>query len=214
MKVKIGDRFGRLVILSREENRGSSARWLVRCDCGKEKTIWQQQITGGNRRFTKSCGCLALELNKTRNLKHGACRSGQVTALYGIWVAMRGRCRNPNAAGYATHGGRGISVCKQWESFEQFAEDVGIRPSSLHSLDRINNDGNYEPGNVRWATEAQQQRNTRRNRFVKIGHERLCLTDAAKRLGIARSTLRRRLRVMSEEDAVRCGKYQRPSHAR
>jgi hypothetical protein len=107
---------------------------------------------------------------------------------------MRDRCRNPKHRAYKNYGGRGITVCERWNSFENFYADVGDRPSPKHSIDRIDNDLGYEPGNVRWADQKTQSRNSRRNRLVAINGETLCLQDWAERMGLGRCTIYDRLR--------------------
>lgn len=131
----------------------SGRGWLCECSCGGEKTVRGGALTSGN---VISCGCRAnLSLH---SVTHGM--TGQ--AEYIAWKAMKARCLNPNHKSYAGYGGRGISICKEWEcSFENFFRDMGFRPSELHSVDRIDNDGNYEPSNCRWATKAEQTRNRR-----------------------------------------------------
>jgi hypothetical protein len=130
--------------------------WRCRCDCGNEVVVRAVNLKPGH---TSSCGCVQI----ANRIKH--CASG--TALHQIWNQMRDRCRNKNNANYKNYGGRGISVCSRWDSFALFAQDVGQRPSPNHSIDRYPNpDGNYEPGNVRWATQKQQVRNSRRSRTI------------------------------------------------
>lgn len=116
---------------------------------------------------------------------HGHTRQRKVTPLYRAWTNMRTRCGNPKSSHYPDYGGRGISVCPQWESFETFASDVGARPSQKHSLDRINTNGNYEPNNVRWATQKEQCRNKRTSRpVVRSDGERFnTMTAAAESIG-------------------------------
>lgn len=107
---------------------------------------------------------------------------------------MLDRCRRPNNHAFASYGARGIKVCQRWHSFENFAADMGERPSTRHSLDRIDNNGSYEPGNVRWATPAEQVRNTRRSVLLTMDGKTLCVADWATELGISRYTLYDRLR--------------------
>lgn len=131
--------------------------------------------------------------------------SGIRTPEYWAWSNMRQRCNNPRFQQFADYGGRGITVCDRWNSFEAFFVDVGLRPSSLHSLDRKDNNGNYEPGNVRWATKKQQCRNTRRNRFVVIDGETLTVVEVAERYGLTIQLLRHRLRRYGSISAAIAG---------
>lgn len=123
--------------------------------------------------------------------------------LYQTWVSMRARCRDPGHPNFARYGGRGVVVCARWLSFEAFLSDVGPRPSPLHSIDRIDNDGNYEPGNVRWATAAEQNRNKRSTRLVTVNGRTMAASDWALAAGIDLRTLLSRLhRGWSPERAV------------
>lgn len=110
-----------------------------------------------------------------------------------VWKAMLQRCRNTNNSGYHKYGGRGITVCNRWLTFENFLEDMGLRPSSKHSIERINNDGNYKKSNCRWATTKEQARNTRRNRMFTHDGRTMCITDWANHVGMADTTLLYRL---------------------
>lgn len=137
-------------------------RWLCRCDCGTE-TI----AIAGNLRIgsTRSCGCLHREELIARATKHGDARRGAISAVNGIWRSAKDRCHNPRHNKYHLYGGRGILMCDEWrEDFAAFRDHLGPRPSLRHSVDRIDNDRGYEPGNVRWATQSQQMRNTRRTK--------------------------------------------------
>ena len=128
-----------------------------------------------------------------RAAKHGFLVNGRRPPEYAAWLSMRRRCDWPKWHDFARYGGRGISVCERWGSFENFYADMGPRPSPSHSLDRINNDGNYEPSNCRWATKVEQAVNRRTTRLVNVDGEMLPLTHAAKRLGITCFFLRQRL---------------------
>lgn len=114
------------------------------------------------------------------------------TRTYHSWMAMRARCLNPNASDYGYYGGRGITICARWDRFENFLEDLGERPPGK-TLERIDNDGNYEPGNVRWATKSEQCRNTRQNHYLTHDGETLLISDWAKRLGVNTHVLCHRL---------------------
>lgn len=127
------------------------------------------------------------------------------SAEYEIWRGMKRRCRRVKASDYPAYGGRGIQVCERWKSsFNAFFEDMGPRPSPDHQLDRFpNQDGNYEPGNCRWATRAEQNRNRKDNRMITFRGETLCLADWAKRFGMRKGTLFERLRRgLSVEEAL------------
>jgi hypothetical protein len=161
-----GRRFGLLTVVKQAETvrRGESA-WFVRCDCGKEKVV----SGSGNLRRAKSCGCV------NANRTHGAARrkkDGEIRRMgeYGVWMGMIRRCIDPKTPRYADYGGRGITVSERWRGssgYVNFLSDVGHRPPgkkngrAIWSLDRIDPNGNYEPGNVRWATQREQMQNTR-----------------------------------------------------
>jgi hypothetical protein len=150
-----GRKFGQLTAIRYSGSRESKVWWLCKCDCGTEKEIRAGSLMAG---LSNSCGCLLPRITAKRNLTHGMSYSPE----YAIWSSMRDRCRNKQNAHYKYYGGRGISVCERWaENFEAFYQDMGPRPQSL-TLDRINNDGNYEPGNCRWATRSQQSANRRK----------------------------------------------------
>lgn len=135
-------------------------RWLCRCECGGLVVVWGSNLRRG---ITRSCGCLRREVTGRLRFKHGLHR----TPEHIVWAAMRYRCLNPSSSSWKWYGGRGITICDRWrDDFVAFLEDVGPRPSPEHSLDRIDVDGNYEPGNVRWATPSEQQRNKRRRGYV------------------------------------------------
>lgn len=158
----LGRRFGRLIIRTEMERyrfpSGRPARqFQLRCDCGTELTARGQDLFSGH---IVSCGCW--QRDHPSRLRHGDARQGQKAAEYHIWRAMIQRCTDASRPGFKDYGGRGIRVCERWlNSYEAFLADVGRRPSAKHSIDRRDNDGNYEPGNVRWATRLEQNRNRR-----------------------------------------------------
>lgn len=184
------NRFGFLVI----EKRLGRKVWC-RCDCGTEKVLKLGNLIS---KSTVSCGCYA----KVKNLKHGLARRGKIHPDYGIWTHMVGRCCNETDTDYASYGGRGITICPRWrESFANFLEDMGPRPRGKE-LDRINNNGNYEPGNCRWATRSQQNRNTRRTNNITYNGEIRCLTEWASIVGVDRETLRYRIKKWGLDRAM------------
>ena len=155
--IHIGARFGRLIVEAeapwRTRPNGKRARyWTCRCDCGRSKEISHGHISNGH---TQSCGCLQKESMRVAGYKHGEINSPEYTS----WRGMRDRCYNPNHSNYRYYGKRGITICERWESFENFLEDMGRKPSPKHSIDRIDGSGHYEPDNCRWATPIEQARN-------------------------------------------------------
>lgn len=175
-----GQRFGRLVALKRtgRQMKSGGYYWSCRCDCGNEPEIHVSKLTAG---VTRSCGCLHADVMHGL-AKHGMTDSPEMRA----WAAMKQRCLNPKNKRYADYGGRGISICPEWVgSFERFFADVGPRPSPTHSLNRIDNNGNYDRENVAWATRAEQRYNRRNTRtgIVEVLAER----DA--KLAVARQEL-------------------------
>lgn len=152
-----GKRFGRLVVIRKGRHDNSpQTRWFCRCDCGGSTTARSQDLRQGK---TGSCGCLHNELLRKMATKHGLSH----TSEHSIWRGMIDRCTNPRNPGYRYYGGMGVSVCDEWmESFEKFLKHIGRRPDPKLSIDRIDCFGNYEPGNVRWATRSQQAYNQRR----------------------------------------------------
>jgi len=178
-----GQRFGRLVADRREHGK-----WVCLCDCGSTKAVTYGALRAG---LVRSCGCLYRETRRRCSATHGAYRRPE----YSVWCNIKSRCNNPNFTDYANYGGRGISVDPAWESsFEKFLSDMGPRPGAGYQIDRINNDGNYEPGNCRWVTCAVNTRNKRTNHIISFEGRTQCITDWAKEYGISHVCLRGRLR--------------------
>ncbi len=152
-----GRRFGRLTVLAPTSNLGDRTRWSCACDCSAPVSVRTDHLLGGK---TQSCGC---HNQAVRRAQHGKTTHGMSTSReYAAWTQAKQRCYNETHRKYPDWGGRGIRMCERWlNSFENFFRDMGPRPSSRHSLDRKENDGNYEPDNCRWATRAQQLANRR-----------------------------------------------------
>jgi uncharacterized protein (DUF2237 family) len=180
----IGTTYGHLTVVSYSHKSKSKHFYSCLCECGKESVVNGGHLRSGH---TKSCGCMRGGVCNAE--KHGQSKRGQTTRLYRTWVAMRQRCFNPLSTKYPYYGARGISVCDRWLSFNNFAADMGT-PEIGMSLDRIDNDKNYCTENCRWATTAQQSRNTSRNIYLAYKGKEQTLTDWANELGIPFSTLR------------------------
>ena len=198
-----GQRRGRLLILDYAGKIGPRKHsWNCLCDCGKRCVVASSNLNSGN---TKSCGCLSVEKLRARVTTHGqaAGHPNSYTREYRSWRTMIVRCGKSSAKA-AIYADRGIVVCERWRhSFVDFLADMGKAPSAKHSIDRINNDGNYEPGNCRWATQKQQCRNQRRNRLVTAWGETKVLAEWAEVKGVDYQRIVSGLdRGMSPEDAI------------
>lgn len=165
-------KFGRLLVVAiHGKDRDHRVTWLCKCDCGDTAVVPGKRLRNGH---TQSCGCLQRERAGNYSRTHG--QSG--TLVYKIWKEMRSRCQNENSGSYHRYGGRGVSVAPEWESFEVFIRDMGPRPSTAFSIDRIDNNGNYEPSNCRWATQSQQARNKRTTVVTEAILEKAKVFDA------------------------------------
>lgn len=192
----LGMKFNRLTVVSYYGRIKNHTRWNVICDCGKEAIVDAYDLKNNK---TVSCGCY----NEEKKIRHGYARDSGTVSEYSIWEAMKGRCCNKNNAMFSRYGGRGISVCDRWKhSFVNFLEDMGSRPSAKHSIDRIDNDGNYEPSNCRWATMKEQSRNMSRNRWVDYNGVRMVIKDWATELGIDSRQLYTSLKTKTLQDVI------------
>lgn len=194
-------RFGRLTVIGEApplEWKGKEfRRALCFCDCGTERHVDPAKLRTGQ---TVSCGCYAAQRASQNNRTHGMSRS----SVYHIWSSMKARCDHPSTRNFADYGGRGISVCDRWrDSFEAFYEDMGPRPTPQHSIDRIDVNGNYEPGNCRWATRLEQGSNKRNNRLVEVRGQVMTLAEACRLSPLGRNSILARIEGgMSAEDAL------------
>jgi hypothetical protein len=195
--------FGHLTALRRAGSSASGrALWECRCRCGTVKVIPAKLLRSGH---TISCGCQGSRATiGSRTTTHGETKN-EPTLEYTAWCVMIARCHSPNSAGFAKYGAAGISVCGKWRnSYPEFLGDMGRKPTPRHSLDRFPNQaGNYEPGNVRWATAQQQARNLRTNRNIECWGITQCLSAWAEQIGINPSTLHTRLSSCGTQTAMR-----------
>lgn len=191
-----GKSFGRLTVLSRAPSKAGKAQWNCHCSCGGTTAVPSNALTSGH---AASCGCLRNDRNRTSSLSHGQHSS----PAYRSWLAMKTRCTNPNVKSYADYGAKGVKVCERWAtSFASFLSDMGDRPPGT-TLDRWpNTEGNYEPGNCRWATRIQQQRNTTGNVLLTAREETLTLAEWSEKTGISHATLSYRARAGWPADRV------------
>lgn len=195
-----GQAFGLLTVIRHILKPPSAPRWayyvVCRCTCGRTIEALRLNVVAAR---TTSCGCIRKSGTYMAALRRANLRHGQhATPGYRAWRGAKTRCFNRKDRKYPDYGGRGITVCAAWrDSFEAFFRDMGPRPSPLHSLDRIDSDGHYEPGNCRWATLDVQNNNRRNVRRVLVNGERLALADAARRLGVEYAALKSRLRRSS-----------------
>lgn len=193
-----GQRFGflrALELAGRDPKRGQVI-WKCVCDCGREHFAKSSKLRYGS---VRSCGCKHRELIGAATRKHG--RSG--TSEFVVWSGMLARCFNENQSRYHMYGGRGITVCERWRrDFAAFLADMGPRPSPQHSIDRIDNDGNYEPSNCRWVTQEVQANNTRSNASVSYNGRTQTIAQWSRETGIGSSTICLRLKLGWEVERV------------
>lgn len=173
-----GQRFGKLTVTSFSHVLKNRSFYKCLCDCGAVAYIQRANLLTGQQ----SCGCL--------RKKHGKTKSPE----FRVWTLMRSRCMWKGWPNFHNYGGRGITICDRWKnSFLDFLHDVGPRPSDRHSIDRIDNNGNYEPGNVRWATSEEQANNRRTCRFLEFNGKRQTVTQWAKQIGITHQAMMGRI---------------------
>jgi len=196
-----GMKFGKLTVIKRATFNNSEGKpmWDCVCDCNPNEHIF---CYGSNLKLGKivSCGCHKIEICKSRSTHNMS-----QTTTYKIWKAMKHRCGNPTAANFKDYGGRGIRVCERWlQSFENFLEDMGERPSNKYSIERKNSNGNYDPDNCVWATSTEQNRNKKNNFNLTLNGETKCVSEWVEITGLSRSTITKRKNKlkMSDEEAL------------
>lgn len=192
--IENGTRFGRLIVvkdlgmLTCKSGTYKKHLYGCKCDCGKEVRVHRGNLLRG---ITQSCGCLFNEILLARNTTHGQSK----TKEFKIWQGIISRCTLPSATGYKNYGARGITVCERWlHSYENFIQDMGPRPSPEHSVERVDNNGDYTPENCRWATQKEQVYNSRKAVLLTVNGVTAVQSDWARAAGIRQSVLGRRLR--------------------
>jgi hypothetical protein len=184
-----GQKFNRLEVVKRaiSNTKSGHPRWVCFCECGRATEVDGSSLKSGN---IKSCGCLQKEINVARSTKHG----GSYTSEYTSWALMKARCYSKTCPSYSDYGGRGIKVCERWLKFENFLEDIGNKPSSEYSIDRIDVNGDYTPENCRWATVKEQSLNKRSSRLLTIDGVTKNLYTWCREYGISPATFYSRLK--------------------
>ena len=202
----VGMKYGRLAVISAAEDQVSASgrhrtMWECLCDCGNRVVVRGTCLTQG---VTKSCGCFQREGISKRASKHG----GFGSRLYAIWISMRQRCYNPNNNAYHNYGGRGISICAEWDDFAAFREwaySTGYKenaPRGTFTIDRIDVDGDYSPNNCRWSNMKVQSNNKRETLYLEYNHERRPLSEWASIIGVDYTTIWKRYRNGLSADEI------------
>lgn len=204
-----GNKYGRLTVVRKAKPHTEERGWLVRCDCGTEKFMKKDCFTGG----TKSCGCWYKEFNANKSVT--GCNNYQKRRIpggtgyrthlpeYSVWRGMKQRCFNPNNEAYLNYGGRGITICERWLTFENFYADMGSRPSSEHEIERKDNSKGYEVGNCIWVHGKYQARNTRKNPIREYLGVRMNTSDWADFFGVRPKILYQQIHRVGLDEAFR-----------
>lgn len=181
--------FDRLSVIDGPFHKRGRTAWLCQCSCGSAPfLVCSKELKNGE---STSCGCFKDDFHRDRLTVHGM----RWTPEYKAWQLIKNRCNNPKSRDYQFYGGRGIRLNDTWlNSFEEFYAHLGPRPTAQHSVDRINTNGNYEPGNVRWATSKEQNRNRRNTLVITVGERTIPLAQAAEEAGLPYGLVRRRVR--------------------
>lgn len=186
----LGNTYGKLTVIG-EGYMKKRRQWECLCECGKIIHVNAYSLKSGN---TKSCGCFRSDYVANKNFVHGHARRGHKDKIYNLWTHIKDRCYNPKSEFYHCYGGRGITMDAKWrECFATFKNEVGIPPKDNMWIERINNDGNYEPGNCTWATIKEQGNNRRVNVFIEYKGERKTMAQWSDVTGISTGTIRYRL---------------------
>jgi hypothetical protein len=198
MKHLTGNTYGSWIVIGESAviaDRTKLRLWLCRCKCGKEVLVNEKNLVAGRSKSCLYC--------RPKNIKHGGSSAGREHRLYSTWKSMRARCYNPKTMHYEHYGGRGITVCKEWDDFQVFLNDMESTFQEGLTLDREDNDGNYNKNNCRWATKEQQANNQRDNLRLEFEGKIVTEAELAKLTGVPRTTLQtRRRKGASVEEMV------------
>ena len=190
--ILIGQKVGKLTVIG----RASKNKFLCECECGNKTEVFGSNL---NRRHTVSCGCYQKEIRGLSSVTHGMTKTDE----FNIWQSMKQRCYDKNCKAFAHYGGRGIRICNRWiESFENFILDIGKRPSKQHSIERVNNDGDYELSNCKWATKREQAQNRRYNVKIKYKGEIMTLSEFAYRNNLKGTMVYRHIKTKTPEQIL------------
>lgn len=181
-----GLKFERWLVVKETRKKQNHTYWLCMCDCGNEREVVGQHLRNGK---SKSCGCFHKEITREIHKTHGMSKND----TYGIWKGMKARCKSKNSMSYASYGANGITVCEQWEEFENFLEDMGYRPGKEFSIDRIDVTKGYFKKNCKWSTRLEQARNRRTSKFIDTIEGKMTVSEAARRAGISQSGMTNRI---------------------
>jgi hypothetical protein len=196
MKNLSGQRFGRWTVVgyshkAREPYGGLAHFWMCKCDCGSERPVRQNNLLSGK---SQSCPCVKIDKIRARSTIHGKAMRGKTHPVYRSWQSIMKRCYDPKQRGFKYWGGRGITVCERWKTSTGFIDDMLPIWKPGTSIDRIDNNGNYEPGNVRWANKQEQNSNTRRNRRIEFNGETKTIKQWSETIGGSASLVSDRLK--------------------
>lgn len=178
-----GNKFGRLTVVKKiGGTKYGNVSWECLCDCGNTTIVTGSHL---NSNHTTSCGCYQRQRASEASLQHGHSLNGVMSPTYGSWSHMKTRCNNPNYPFFENYGGRGITYCERWSKFDNFLEDMGERPKGRYSLERIDNEGNYEPSNCKWIPLGNQAYNTTRSANLTYKGKTKCMAEWAKILNVS-----------------------------
>lgn len=193
-----GQTFGKLLVAKySRSNKAGKAMFSCLCDCGNMVEVVGYSLRSGE---TRSCGCLLPEVTIERSTKHGFKTRANKHSIYDVWTNMRDRCNNPNNESYHRYGGRGIEVCERWNDFELFLKDMGNKPKPYFTIERKNNNGNYEPGNCKWGNDYEQANNRSNNLKAKVFNIDKTAAQITKISGLSYSCVRDRIAAGKENE--------------